>query len=93
MAARPTAARHIPCNIVDRTLSSEVRMRPLLALVLALGVVSSPGLAAAAPATAHDQSNYAQVVMRPNTAFLNAEERQVVNLLIQAADEMSAQRA
>jgi len=65
-------------------------MRPLLALVLALGVVSSPGLAAAAPATAHDQSNYAQVVMRPNTAFLNAEERQVVNLLIQAADEMSA---
>jgi hypothetical protein len=28
--------------------------------------------------------------MRPNTAFLNGEERQVVNLLIQAADQMTA---
>ena len=65
-------------------------MRPLLALVLALGVVSGPQLAVAAPATAHDESSYARVVMRPNTAFLSAEERQVVNLLIQAADEMTA---
>jgi hypothetical protein len=55
-----------------------------------VGVVSGPGIALAAPAAAHDESNYARVVMRPNTAFLNGEERQVVNLLIQAADQMTA---
>lgn len=32
---------------------------------------------------------YAIIQMRPDTAFLNAGERQVVNLLIQAADVMS----
>ncbi|CAN7292665.1 hypothetical protein LJR219_001422 [Phenylobacterium sp. LjRoot219] len=65
-------------------------MRSLLSLAAALVLATAPQLAAAAPADAHDESNYAQVVMKPNTAFLSAEERQVVNLLIQAANEMTA---
>ena len=66
-------------------------MRPLLSLAIALSIAAGTApLAAAAPATAHDQSNYARVAMQPNTAFLTAEERQVVNLLIQAANEMTA---
>lgn len=65
-------------------------MRVFLALILAAGIVSAPALTAAAPASAAAQAGYARVVMQPNTAFLTAEERKVVNLLIQAADEMSA---
>lgn len=65
-------------------------MRALLALILAAGVVAAPGLAGAVPAAAAAQAGYARVVMQPNTAFLNPQERKVVNLLIQAADQMSA---
>jgi hypothetical protein len=35
-------------------------------------------------------ANYAVIPMKPDTAFLSAEEKQVVNLLIQAADQMTA---
>jgi hypothetical protein len=35
-------------------------------------------------------ANYAVIPMKPDTVFLSAEERQVVNLLIQAADQMTA---
>jgi hypothetical protein len=50
---------------------------------------------AAAPAAAHSydlaaqRAKIARIQMAPNTAFLNAEEKEVVNLLIQAADLMS----
>jgi len=43
-----------------------------------------------AVAQARTPEGYAVIQMTPNTAFLTAEERQVVNLLIQAADEMTA---
>ena len=65
-------------------------MRPLLALCLTLGLASASTLAGAVPAATEAQAGYARVDMRPNTAFLSPEERQVVNLLIQAADQMSA---
>jgi hypothetical protein len=67
-------------------------MRPLLshALALTLALCLSPSPGAAAPASADAQQGYARVVMRPNTAFLTQKERRVVNLLIQAADEMTA---
>jgi hypothetical protein len=38
---------------------------------------------------AAQRAKFADVAMNPETSFLNAEERQVVNLLIQAADLMS----
>ena len=38
---------------------------------------------------AAQRAKFADVAMNPDTSFLNAEERQVVNLLIQAADYMS----
>jgi hypothetical protein len=38
---------------------------------------------------AAQRAKIARVAMTPNTAFLNAEERKVVNLLIQAADLMN----
>jgi hypothetical protein len=65
-------------------------MRPLLPVLLALAVCAGPTLAVAAPAAAQAQQGYARVVMHPDTAFLTPEERKVVNLLIQAADAMSA---
>ncbi len=44
----------------------------------------------AATATEADGlTKLARIEMAPDTAFLNAEEREVVNLLIQAADLMS----
>ena len=61
---------------------------------LALGAL----LATAAPAPAQAPARYAlhaqrakmaRVAMHPNTAFLNAEERDVVNLLIRAAELMN----
>jgi len=65
-------------------------MRPLVPLLLALAVSAGPTLAPAAPAAAEAQAGYARVVMRPNTAFLTPQDRKVVNLLIQAAEVMSA---
>jgi len=45
--------------------------------------------AATAPAATPGE-NFATIEMKPDTSFLNAEERQVVNLLIEAAGQMSA---
>ena len=47
-----------------------------------------PAAAMAAAPVAHE--GLARIEMQVETGFLNAEERQVVNLLIQAADEMTA---
>lgn len=59
---------------------------------LALGVAAATLLTAplAANAQTAAPADYAVVAMEPDTAFLTAEERAVVNLLIQAADQMSA---
>jgi hypothetical protein len=65
-------------------------MRPLVPFLLALAICTGPTLAAAAPADSEAQQHYARVVMQPNTAFLTPQERKVVNLLIQAADAMTA---
>jgi hypothetical protein len=66
-------------------------MRPLLPLALATALITfAPSMALAGPAQAEAQKGYARVVMQPDTAFLTAEERRVVNLLIQAGDVMSA---
>lgn len=64
-------------------------MRPLLSLALVLALSAGAPAAMAGPSAA-DAENYARVTMQPNTAFLTPEERKVVNLLIQAADEMTA---
>jgi hypothetical protein len=60
------------------------------------GQAIEPPSAIAAPAGAEDsydlaasRAKIARIEMAPNTAFLNAEERQVVNLLIQAAELMN----
>ncbi len=60
-------------------------------LALTAGVAAcSPKKAEAPPAAAAaGAENYATIQMQANTAFLSAEEKQVVNLLIQAADVMS----
>jgi hypothetical protein len=54
---------------------------------------SEPPAPAAPAAEAYDlaaqRAKIARIAMTPNTAFLNAEEREVVNLLIQAADLIS----
>jgi len=66
-------------------------MRPLLPLALAAALIAlAPSIALAGPAQAEVQKGYARVVMQPDTAFLTAEERRVVNLLIQAGDMMTA---
>lgn len=50
-------------------------------------------LPTAAPSSDYDlaasRARFADVTMNPDTSFLNAEERQVVNLLMRAADLMS----
>jgi uncharacterized protein (UPF0335 family) len=52
-----------------------------------------PATVTAGHAEAYDlavqRAKFADIRMNPDTSFLNAEERQVVNLLIQAADLMS----
>jgi len=68
--------------------------RPLLIaaslLALTAGVAAcSPKKAEAPAAAASGAENYATIQMQANTAFLSAEEKQVVNLLIQAADVMT----
>jgi hypothetical protein len=69
-------------------------MRPFAALAwLALLAAPAPVLAQAAPAAAEQPAppaGYAVIRMTPDTSFLTAEERKVVNLLIKAADEMTA---
>jgi hypothetical protein len=64
-----------------------MNMRKIFLSALAAVTLVQPA-AAAAPAydLAAQRAKIARVQMRPNTAFLSAEERDVVNLLIQAAD-------
>jgi len=50
---------------------------------------AAPANAAGQSAEADGLSKLASIEMRPDTSYLNAEEREVVNLLIQAADLMS----
>lgn len=70
-------------------------MRKLIALaplfILAGGLAACDRKAETPPAAASKPAatQFASIRMEVNTAFLNAEERQVVNLLIQAADVMT----
>jgi hypothetical protein len=68
----------------------------LLATAACAGTTAQPQPAppaAAADAQAYDlaasRAKIARVAMQPDTSFLNAEEREVVNLLIQAAELMN----
>jgi hypothetical protein len=75
-----------------------LRNAALAVLLLATAACATrpaePPATAAAPAeAAYDlaaqRAKIARIPMSPNTAFLNAEEREVVNLLIQAAELMN----
>jgi hypothetical protein len=65
-------------------------MRNTLLAGLLLATISAPALAVE-PAydLAASRAKIAKIEMRPDTSYLSAEERQVVNLLIQAANKMS----
>ena len=71
--------------------------RLLLAALLATAACAQPAAEAPPPASASaepydlaaSRAKIARIAMNPNTSFLNAEERQVVNLLIQAAELMN----
>ena len=68
-------------------------LTPLVWLMLAcapLAACDQPTKPADATAPATDADNYATIQMKTDASFLNAEERQVVNLLIQAAGQMTA---
>jgi hypothetical protein len=73
------------------------KMRTIASLACLMAACSSLSGCATVPvasppvvsAPALTSEGYAIIPMRPDTAFLSAEERQVVNLLIQAADVMS----
>jgi hypothetical protein len=63
----------------------------LASLLLAAAPVAS-ALAATSESPADiaaTRAKFARIAMRPDTSYLNAEERRVVNLLIQAANKMS----
>jgi hypothetical protein len=62
-------------------------MRLSLRLIAGAAVLLAAPMAQAQTAAPAD---YAVVAMKPDVAFLTPEERSVVNLLIQAADQMSA---
>ncbi len=75
-----------------------MRNAALITLLLATAACAArpaePPATAAAPAAdgydlAAQRAKIARIRMAPNTAFLNAEEREVVNLLIQAAELMN----
>lgn len=75
-----------------------MRNAALAVLLLATAACSTrpaepPAIAAAAAADGYDlaaqRAKIARIPMAPNTAFLNAEEREVVNLLIRAAELMN----
>jgi hypothetical protein len=76
-----------------------LRHPALIALLLATAACAArpaepPAAAAAAAAAdsydlAAQRAKIARIQMSPNTAFLNSEEREVVNLLIQAAELMN----
>jgi len=70
-------------------------MRKAICTIL-LGAATATAIGSAAPLQAVEANNVydlagqrakiARIEMRPDTRFLNAEEREVVNLLIQASD-------
>ncbi|MET0364844.1 MAG: hypothetical protein ABW169_09320, partial [Sphingobium sp.] len=61
----------------------------LLMAALAQPVVAAPVAPESEQGLAAARARIAPIAMRPDTAYLTAEERQVVNLLIQAANRMS----
>ena len=65
----------------------------LLATAACSTAPSDPPATAAAPVEGYDlvaqRAKIARIPMAPNTAFLSAEEREVVNLLIRAAELMN----
>lgn len=66
----------------------------LVALALAASLAPALATPASAPADAPydlaaQKAKLAVIEMKPDTSFLTAEERQVVNLLIQASEQMS----
>src|SRR4051812_24334122 len=61
------------------------RLIAAFALGAAFAAVSAPAQAPEPYSLATQRAKLARVVMHPNTAFLSAEERDVVNLLIRAA--------
>jgi hypothetical protein len=65
-------------------------MRNILLAGLLLATAAAPAIAAE-PAydLAASRAKIARIEMRPDTSYLSAEERHVVNLLIQAANHMS----
>ena len=76
-----------------------MRHLALAALLLATAACATrpadpPAMASAPAADGYDlaaqRAKIARIPMAPNTGFLNAEEREVVNLLIQAAERMSS---
>ena len=65
-------------------------MRNTLLAGLLLASISVPAFAAEAEYNlAESRAKIAKIEMRPDTSYLSAEEKQVVNLLIQAAEKMS----
>ncbi|HEX8215183.1 MAG TPA: hypothetical protein VF582_06895 [Allosphingosinicella sp.] len=74
-----------------------MRNAMIAALLLATAACTAPVVVVPPPPAAGEagydlaasRAKIARIPMNPNTSFLNAEERQVVNLLIQAADLMS----
>lgn len=63
---------------------------PLIAPVLQATTPTDPLVKTESPEElAATRAKFAKVAMRPDTGYLNAEERKVVNLLIQAANRMS----
>ncbi|MEO7168783.1 MAG: hypothetical protein ABIY39_00265, partial [Sphingomonas sp.] len=75
-----------------------MRKSVLAALLFATAAAPLIAAPAASETAAHDTAAYdlaaqkaklAVIDMNPDTSFLNAEERQVVNLLIQASEQMS----
>ena len=73
-----------------------MRKTILTALLLATAACAVKDAAPEAPVAAHEtydlaasRAKIARVAMNPDTSFLNAEEREVVNLLIQAAELMN----
>lgn len=73
-----------------------MRKAILAALLVSCTACSAPMAETAPPAAEHgdydlaaSRAKIARIAMNPNVAFLNAEERQVVNLLIEAAELMN----
>lgn len=68
-------------------------MRKISFASLALATVLSVSVQAAPPETieqlAATRAKMARITVQPDTSYLSAEERRVVNLLIQAAGKMS----